>query len=702
MPPPGVCLNIVNERYKKDGRGTAENPDKFLDQDFEYLREYCLIRGMRYIDDMFPPDRTSIGPGILTPEEMERVEWVRPGKAVQDPYLFVDGVSRFDFSQGAVGNCWFLASIGALTFQQHILKKVLPTDQGFQKDYAGIFHFRFWRFGKWVDVVIDDKLPTLNGNFFFVHSKTPNEFWPALLEKAYAKVCGSYADMNSGDVSEALMDFTGGIHMTFQLKDVPSDLWALMHRAAKSKSLMGCGTPQGETSANTVLPNGIVQGHAYTVTGVTKVTSNGRPVNLVRLWNPWGEGEWNGDWSDNSPLWQTLSASERKQCLQVDDNGEFWMSMQDWCTYYKSVDICCLCPDFLDASGSCHWTSSFHEGRWVAGTTAGGCMNHKDSFWINPQFRIKLDKLDEDCASKQGPNNMLVSLLQKPDKRNRRLVSSLHIGFSIFEVPPEYQGKKGKFPAAFFSSNQPVAQTKNYLNAREVMEFFRLRPGEYIIVPSTFRPNETASFILAILSKNETHIHENSSVQGVEIHKPTVNENIMQKEAGRGKTENKLFRQYSDQYEEVNAEQLQRLLNDNFLNGVNSGGFSLDACRGLVALMDLSITGTLNGQEFIRLWKRAIQYKEIFFLKDTDRTGTLSLGELRNAIEASGLTVSDDILNLLALRYRGSSGDISLESFICLILRLDCMAKIFKKLSDSQGVGMFLRESEWMYLCMYS
>uniref|UniRef100_A0A3Q0QXD0 Zgc:136872 n=1 Tax=Amphilophus citrinellus TaxID=61819 RepID=A0A3Q0QXD0_AMPCI len=505
MPPPGACLNIIEARHKQDGFGKFTKPQKFFGQDYQQLKQYCLTRGKKFIDETFPPDRRSIGQGIrsqgmLKPSDLDRVEWLRPAVSEIAPFpaLVLDGISRFDFGQGSLGNCWFLASIGALTFRKHIFTEVIPLGQTFDENYCGIFHFRFWRFGHWVDVVIDDKLPTLNGNLIFVHSKDQNEFWPALLEKAYAKVCGSYADMIAGTPSEAMMDFTGGVHISLQQLDPSPNLWGLMCRAGKSNTLMGCGTPPRETSA-TVLPNGLVPGHAYTVTGVKETMSRGKTVQLVRLWNPWGEGEWRGDWSDRSSLWQTVSPEDRKMCLSVADDGEFWMAFEDFCKFYSDLDICGLSPDFLNENASSQWKTSMYEGRWVAGTTAGGCINNRDTFWTNPQYRVTI------CggySEKAGDRNIMVSLMQKPDKRNRHLVQNLHIGFSIYAVNI-YKAQRERFSQDFFIGKAPVAQTETYLNAREVMEFLMLKPGEYLIVPATFNPNETASFLLTIHSKAE-------------------------------------------------------------------------------------------------------------------------------------------------------------------------------------------------------
>ena len=45
-----------------------------------------------------------------------------------------------------------------------------------------------------------------------------------------------------------------------------------------------------------------------------EIESQGQSVRLVKLRNPWGTGvEWNGDWSDKSPLW----TPELKEELEI-------------------------------------------------------------------------------------------------------------------------------------------------------------------------------------------------------------------------------------------------------------------------------------------------------------------------------------------------------------------------------------------------
>ena len=57
---------------------------------------------------------------------------------------------------------------------------------------SGRFTFRFWSFGEWVEVSIDDRLPTVRENgvsrlIFARNDDEPDEFWVSLMEKAFVK-----------------------------------------------------------------------------------------------------------------------------------------------------------------------------------------------------------------------------------------------------------------------------------------------------------------------------------------------------------------------------------------------------------------------------------------------------------------------------------------------------------------------------------
>lgn len=53
----------------------------------------------------------------------------------------------------------------------------------------------------------------------------------------------------------------------------------------------------------------------------------------------------------------------------------------------------------------------------------------------------------------------------------------------------------------FFLANSSRARSEQFINLREVSTRFRLPPGEYVVVPSTFEPNKEGDFVLRFFSE---------------------------------------------------------------------------------------------------------------------------------------------------------------------------------------------------------
>lgn len=85
------------------------------------------------------------------------------------------------------------------------------------------------------------------------------------------RLCGSYESLKGGQTSEAMVDFTGGVNETFRLDKLSSNFFKLMLKAQARQSLMCCSINAKPNEIEAKLENGLIKGHAYTVTGVTKV-----------------------------------------------------------------------------------------------------------------------------------------------------------------------------------------------------------------------------------------------------------------------------------------------------------------------------------------------------------------------------------------------------------------------------------------------
>ena len=150
----------------------------------------------------------------------EPVVWLRPQELAHSPEYFVDGALSGSVVEGRLGDGWLLGAMAAISGHPELLvENLFGSDPDDFKKW-GVYTCRFYKNGSWVEVTTDTRAPATSGfgdggahgspEPIYGRCLDPREQWVSLLEKAYAKLHGSYEALSGGSVTEALVDLTGG------------------------------------------------------------------------------------------------------------------------------------------------------------------------------------------------------------------------------------------------------------------------------------------------------------------------------------------------------------------------------------------------------------------------------------------------------------------------------------------------------------
>ncbi|XP_052659247.1 calpain-10 isoform X7 [Harpia harpyja] len=485
-------------------------------------KKQLIVKRDLYTDPTFPASDTSIFFDYCTPLAQFRgeISWLRPKDICSTPRLFSNNLQDVQVKQGILGDCWFLCACVALQKSKYLLNKVIPPGQPSWTDesYQGCFTCRVWQFGHWVEVTIDDRLPCLGGKLCFSQCQTEDLFWLPLLEKAYAKVHGSYEQLWAGQVADALVDLTGGIAERWTLKGPGRNMekektGMVLEKAVfrrlmnlKEQCVISCSVLSSRQGASE-----LGEFHAFIVIDILNLSEvSGKEIFLLRIRNPWGRRCWRGPWCEGGQGWSQLDPVVASELLSQIQEGEFWVDEEEFFREFDEVTM--GFPVNEEGQLQSLYTEKvlYHSqnlfGSWVRGRSAGGCRNNS-SFPTNPKFWLRVCEKSEVC----------IALLQKHRKysadwagriKNLTCLAEENLSLTEGTQGKNYQAvglhvwkvEKKRFNLPKTLSAPPVVGTICHSYDREVHVCCDLSPGFYLVVPSTFLKDAVGNFLLRVFS----------------------------------------------------------------------------------------------------------------------------------------------------------------------------------------------------------
>lgn len=246
-----------------------------------------LDENNKYFDREFGNEVKCLGFKSLA----EEVQWLRPSQFMKGDYFIFEGlIEPKDIKQGRLGDCYLLSALASISEYPFIVKRIFETTT--ESSYGA---YGIWLFidGLWKCIIVDDRIPVVDGSPIFSRANN-NELWVILIEKAYAKLFGSYEIIESGLTGTAMNTLTGA-PFEYLCRDSHSAIdsetaWKFISSHLECKHLVTGSTEKSDRNVSF----GLVSTHAYSILDCREIRVGNKKERVLQLGNPWGRHEWQG------------------------------------------------------------------------------------------------------------------------------------------------------------------------------------------------------------------------------------------------------------------------------------------------------------------------------------------------------------------------------------------------------------------------
>lgn len=335
-----------------------------------------------FIDSIFPPNISSIHPKNNThdaPFHLKETEiyWLRLNEIFNKGFSIIEKTFNQSIfpSQGILRDSNVISTLIALSQRIILVSKLIITDKP-QK--VGCYQFIFRINGIPTVVIIDDQIPCLKGTKcpVFARSSSKN-VWPILLEKALAKVFGSYSALQCVSV-ESILNML--IRFPIITNTLPNNNTTTMDSnekkikeiidSTKSNKVIIAKIDSSLINSRLLIDcKGLIYDAYYVIKGIFEEIIGGNKQTLIKIKSPVSkiqkqikqflitydgkqvepilytrkginDYDFNGEWSDYSNNWTEEASFKFLEYHNTDQSeGLFWMSLKDFSNYFNTFTV---------------------------------------------------------------------------------------------------------------------------------------------------------------------------------------------------------------------------------------------------------------------------------------------------------------------------------------------------------------------------